>query len=535
MVGGQTQMQSEKRDGGEAQAPEAEQRDTLRGFLRSLDFAAGAAALSPGEAGGGAGEGAAGPTVPPDKLKRLKGLVPQALAEVGAAQGAPEPEAERAAAEAPAAEAKKDDPKEKEAAEAAEAEAAVPADDSEGDEPVVAEVEEHDAHDEADAAEAEEHEAEEHGAGVQMKAKAKPKPKPAAHKPAAHKPAAHAPAHHAAAPKPKPKAKAKAKAAVKASGQKAAAPKAGAPSISQDPSKPLFPAAQKRALQWTRRHKFASNPFLVKRYQHVMGEPESGAITADFVQAVARFQLRHNKVVNGKLGGKTATFMGFLLRKRYGLDRKGLMTRHEVRSARDTNQQAIKTKHLSWKTVGDMRELLGLPRKGGLNAAFLRGVSGFQRQYGLREGATLNKGTVTKMRAELSDWRDEIYAAAKAYAGTSTADGPGGGNVACAWAVNHVLKNAIGHAIGSNTNLVDSVEAGLRREGKQVSRGKAQAGDVACIGHGAHAHIGIVMGGGSILSNSSSKASFSWWSDMSFSGGSYPGGSRFYRVMRGKG
>ena len=33
MVGGQTQMQSEKRDGGEAQAPEAEQRDTLRGFL----------------------------------------------------------------------------------------------------------------------------------------------------------------------------------------------------------------------------------------------------------------------------------------------------------------------------------------------------------------------------------------------------------------------------------------------------------------------------------------------------------------------
>src|SRR6185295_9444252 len=110
---------------------------------------------------------------------------------------------------------------------------------------------------------------------------------------------------------------------------------------------------------------------------------------------------------------------------------------------------------------------------------------------------------------------DAIYAEAKAYEGTSTRAGPDHGNEACAWAVNNVLVRAIGHKIGTNTNLVSSVEAGLGHEGFQVSHGNAKAGDIV-IAPGDH--IGICMGGGRVLSNSSSRAKFVWWSDLNFDG-----------------
>jgi hypothetical protein len=115
--------------------------------------------------------------------------------------------------------------------------------------------------------------------------------------------------------------------------------------------------------------------------------------------------------------------------------------------------------------------------------------------------------------------------------GMDTSAGPDGGNLACAWSVNKVLKKATGKTIGANTDYVPSVEAALQGgEGIQVGRSKAAAGDIVIAGN--QAHIGICQNSGCtrVLSNSSSRAKFSWESDTDF-GGFYGGQpSRIYRV-----
>jgi hypothetical protein len=115
--------------------------------------------------------------------------------------------------------------------------------------------------------------------------------------------------------------------------------------------------------------------------------------------------------------------------------------------------------------------------------------------------------------------------------GMDTSAGPDGGNLACAWSVNKVLKKATGKTIGSNTDYVPSVEGALQGgEGIQVGRTKAVAGDIVIAGN--QAHIGICQNAGCtrVLSNSSSRAKFSWESDTDF-GGFYGGQpSRIYRV-----
>lgn len=124
---------------------------------------------------------------------------------------------------------------------------------------------------------------------------------------------------------------------------------------------------------------------------------------------------------------------------------------------------------------------------------------------------------------------DKILAAAQAYRGTSTAGGPGGGNVSCAWAMNNVLKNAIGRTIGSNTNAVTSIAAALAGgEGTFVPRGQEQPGDlvVAPNGH----HIGVYLGGGKVLSNSSSKSAYVWESGLDYDDWCGSGTSTIYRV-----
>lgn len=124
----------------------------------------------------------------------------------------------------------------------------------------------------------------------------------------------------------------------------------------------------------------------------------------------------------------------------------------------------------------------------------------------------------------------KIYAAASSYEGTSTVKGPDGGNKACAWSVNNILQDAIGHKIGSNTNYVPSVEAGLQVAGQLVKRDEAEAGDIVVAGD--QSHIGIYMGGGVVLSNSSSKKAFRWRSGIDFDGYYGSSKSRIYRVLK---
>jgi hypothetical protein len=126
-----------------------------------------------------------------------------------------------------------------------------------------------------------------------------------------------------------------------------------------------------------------------------------------------------------------------------------------------------------------------------------------------------------------------IVKAALSLQGTSSANGPEGGTQACAFMVNKVLVNAVGHTIGDNTNYVPSVEDDLRNgKGIQVTYANSVPGDILIAKD--QRHIGICMDYGCnlVLSNSSSKARFSWQSDGNFDGAydKYGGINKIYRV-----
>ena len=123
---------------------------------------------------------------------------------------------------------------------------------------------------------------------------------------------------------------------------------------------------------------------------------------------------------------------------------------------------------------------------------------------------------------------ERIAAATQAYRGTNTSAGPGGGNLACAWAVNNILQRAIGRKIGSNTNYVPSVESALKGQAQQIPVGQAIPGDIAVSSN--TGHIGIVVRSGRILSNSSSRRAFVWESNMNYDGYYGGGSSRIYRL-----
>jgi hypothetical protein len=116
---------------------------------------------------------------------------------------------------------------------------------------------------------------------------------------------------------------------------------------------------------------------------------------------------------------------------------------------------------------------------------------------------------------------ERVVAAALAYEGTDTSSGPDGGRNACAWSVNNVLSNAGLARIGTNEVYVPSVYDALKAgRGTELTIDQLQPGDIAIAND--QAHIGIVMMGSDgklcILSNSSSRANWSWRSDLQFDG-----------------
>ncbi len=130
----------------------------------------------------------------------------------------------------------------------------------------------------------------------------------------------------------------------------------------------------------------------------------------------------------------------------------------------------------------------------------------------------------------IADLNAKILASALKLRGMSTADGPDGGNNACAWTVNKVMQDAGIRPLGDNPNYVPSVlDALQQRRGQQVSRESAKAGDLV-VAHGeAHIGIGLTDCCSRVLSNSSSRACFVWESDTDFDG-SYGGQSTIYRL-----
>lgn len=124
------------------------------------------------------------------------------------------------------------------------------------------------------------------------------------------------------------------------------------------------------------------------------------------------------------------------------------------------------------------------------------------------QGGTIPQGTTVPA----GSINQRIYQAAIQSKGSDTSSGPGGGNVACAWAINKIVLKAAGiKPIGKNQDYVSSVEQDLiAGRGQKVDTASAQNGDIVIMGANTRAHIGVVIGPDQIISNSSSKAKFSW-------------------------
>jgi len=138
-------------------------------------------------------------------------------------------------------------------------------------------------------------------------------------------------------------------------------------------------------------------------------------------------------------------------------------------------------------------------------------------------------GNGTGVFTSSGDANARICSAASAYQGASTAAGPAGGNLACAWAVNNVVRAAGYSSIGGNN--VQGMENALRGgRGTQVSQAQAACGDIVI--EAGDSHVGICMNAGctQVISNSSSKAKFSWISSINFEPSYHSGNGRIYRV-----
>lgn len=127
----------------------------------------------------------------------------------------------------------------------------------------------------------------------------------------------------------------------------------------------------------------------------------------------------------------------------------------------------------------------------------------------------------------------KICAAAIAYEGTSTRNAPGtqGGKLACAWAVNEVFKDAGLRPIGNSAvrNMESAMQAG---RGFRMAQNSARCGDVVILTESRGSHVGICLNAGctSVLSNSSSRRSFTWRSAPDFRPSYKSGAFRIYRV-----
>jgi len=123
----------------------------------------------------------------------------------------------------------------------------------------------------------------------------------------------------------------------------------------------------------------------------------------------------------------------------------------------------------------------------------------------------------------------KISSAANSYQGVSTAAGPSGGSKACAWAVNNNLTNAGVPTLDGDS--VPGMEVSLKGgRGTQINQSSAGPGDIVIEAGGGHVGICQNVGCTQVISNSSSKASFSWVSGPDFAPSYSNGPGRFYHL-----
>jgi uncharacterized protein len=141
---------------------------------------------------------------------------------------------------------------------------------------------------------------------------------------------------------------------------------------------------------------------------------------------------------------------------------------------------------------------------GGYSTSLECGTQGEEDGWAGSSGANNGKPAGEKARLLASG-------AAKAR-GMNTRGGPDAGNNACVYAVNKVLRQQGITPPWGNSNYVPDARAALARGGGTLLSGP-EPGAIAIMrdnGSPPYPHIGIVQADGSIISNSSSRGSFSW-------------------------
>jgi hypothetical protein len=109
---------------------------------------------------------------------------------------------------------------------------------------------------------------------------------------------------------------------------------------------------------------------------------------------------------------------------------------------------------------------------------------------------------------------ESVFAEAQKALGESSRSGPDGGNLACAWMVNKILKRAVGYKVnGDSTTSMNQVFQSHIRSGKAllVPINDAKPGDVIISPttwspKRNTGHVGIIGEGGDVFSNSSGAA-----------------------------
>lgn len=128
-----------------------------------------------------------------------------------------------------------------------------------------------------------------------------------------------------------------------------------------------------------------------------------------------------------------------------------------------------------------------------------------ERESSSGEAETSSDDAVSTSQVRIAE------AAARAR-GMSTSAGPDGGNNACLWAVNRVLRDAGVRPPWGGTNYVPEAQRILAQGSGTPLDGPEPGAIVIFRDYGSppYPHVGIVLEDGSIISNSSSRASFSW-------------------------
>jgi hypothetical protein len=244
----------------------------------------------------------------------------------------------------------------------------------------------------------------------------------------------------------------------------------------------------------------------------------------------------------GAYGGVTARYLDRTTNteKTLTAGEKGTLPTFEEKQLFKTQDEAQKgaESRLQSLRAGEVRVSLTMPGRPEVNAEGLVSLSGFRPEvdgqwnvktvtHDLGGGGYSTSVKCGTQGEESSDWTEGtganngkpatekarlVSSAASQARGMNTRGGPDGGNNACVYAVNKVLRSAGITPPWGNSNYVPDARAALANGGGTLLSGPEPGAIVILRDNGSppYPHIGIVQSDGSIISNSSSRGTFSW-------------------------